>query len=132
GNDVNDCGSVGSACRSFQRAHDQTTEGGQIACVDSLNDPLSTTINKSITIDCAGTSATATVFTINAAGVVVVIRNLGVFGLSQKFSAINFLNGATLIVENCVVRDTAIGIVFQPSTADARLIVTDTLIENNG
>jgi hypothetical protein len=59
GADGNDCVSIATACRTFPRAHDQTFDGGQIACVDSLDFlQTTTTITKSITIDCAGTSAT--------------------------------------------------------------------------
>src|SRR5262249_3493170 len=93
------CSPTPLPCRTFQPAHDQTFATGQIACVDSVDDDLGpVTINKSITIDCAGTSATVFNFVINTAGIVVVIRNLGIFGTPAE-TGINFTNGATLIVE---------------------------------
>src|SRR5262249_21383588 len=128
GNDANDCSTPALACRSFQRAQNQTISGGQIACVDSLDVGGMTTINRTITIDCAGTSATADLFIINAANIVVVMRNLAII----DGGGIDFQNGSSLIVESCVLSENDSGIVFRPSTADARLFVTNTLIQNNG
>jgi hypothetical protein len=61
GDDANDCATVATACHWFQRAHDQTFSGGQIVCVDSL-DSGGSILTKSITIECAGTSATTSFF----------------------------------------------------------------------
>src|SRR5262249_7498342 len=94
----------------------------------SLDDSDLITISKVITIDCAGTSATAGGIAIGTAGIVVLIRNLGII----LGGGITFTNGATLIVENCVLSENFNGIVFQPATAEARLFVTDTLIQNSG
>jgi hypothetical protein len=127
GSDANDCASIATACHNFQRAHDQTSPGGQIACVDSVA-ALGINITKSITIDCAGTAATSTALLVDSPGVTVVIRNLNIQ------DNIGFVHGATLIVENCVVNyavSPRFGIWFQP-VAGSRLFVTNTLLINNG
>jgi hypothetical protein len=116
-------------CADFQTAHDATSSGGQIACLNSGDFP-GTTITKSITIDCAGTSATTPGFVVNGAGIVVTIRNLAMVGVG-----IDFPNGAALFVENSTIRGAAppfIGILFRPSAPGSQLVVTDTVIKNNG
>src|SRR5215212_9076809 len=42
-------------CSNFQAAHDVTDPNGEINCVDGNQYPGALDINKSITIDCAGT-----------------------------------------------------------------------------
>jgi hypothetical protein len=67
---------------------------------------------------------------VNTAGVVVVIRNLRIASVG---TGINLQSGATLIVENCVIRNMSnFGIFFRPLGVGARLIVTNTLLANNG
>src|SRR5262245_47358508 len=81
GNDANNCATIATACRTFQRANNQTNAGGQIACADSLHDDsVITTITKSLTIDCAGTSASLLGIIVDTVGIVVVVRNVGIFG----------------------------------------------------
>jgi hypothetical protein len=112
-------------CNSFQAAHDKTNSGGEIKCLTSgLFGGM--TASKSITIDCAGVSATMTTLGVDAASIVVRIRNVSLGG-------IGFFQGAALLVENCVVanRSGASGIFFRPP-APAQLFVTDTTISNNG
>jgi hypothetical protein len=129
GTDGNDCSTIAAACHTFQRAHDQTSASGQIACVDSV-DATGATITKSITIDCAGTSSTSSNFVVNAPGIIVVIRNLTI--AITGGSGIFFSSGAALIVEDCGLRDyTGWGILFRPSGA-ARLLVSNTRFTNNG
>ena len=70
--------SFAAPCADFQTAHDATSPGGQIACLDSGHF-VGANITKTITIDCAGTSATTYGFTVNGAGIVVTIRNLTMF-----------------------------------------------------
>jgi hypothetical protein len=132
GSDANDCASIATACRNFQRAHDQTLADGQISCIDNLESSLGATITKSITIDCAGTSATTIGFRVIAPGAAVVIRNLA-FVMSG--TGIDFQSGAALTVENCVFRGTGgkeFGLVFRSSATGARLFVTNTLLSHLG
>src|SRR4051812_26790654 len=132
GDDTHDC-SFANPCRLLQRAHDQTAPGGQIGCLDS-GDFFGASIIKTITIDCAGTSATANTFSILGAGVVVTIRNLT---LASDFGfGIDFQNGAALFVENCTIKGAQnalpLAIRFQPSAPGSQLVVSDTIIKNNG
>jgi parallel beta helix pectate lyase-like protein len=128
-------------CATFQAAHDATDPGGQISCLDSGNFGTgTTTITKSITIDCAGTAAMAfptvvsQAFVINTAGVVVRLRNLTIQGIGLS-TGIQFTNGAALFVENCVIDNfhsgPARGIFFAPSSGTAELFVSDSVISNN-
>src|SRR5687767_8042447 len=88
-------------CATFQAAHDATDSGGVITCLDSGSfGPTTTTISKSITIDCAGTVATAfpsggAAFSISTAGVVVRLRHLMIEGRGSSVG-IQFSNGAAL------------------------------------
>jgi hypothetical protein len=127
-------------CDTFQAAHDATDAGGEINCLDSgpFTDLVYsyTQIAKSITIDCAGTVLNTDIV-VNAPDIIVRLRNLTV-GLGQDgFVGINYVDGAALFVENCVVQreisDPGIGIKVQPSDGiTARLYVSDSVITGNG
>jgi hypothetical protein len=141
-------------CANFQAAHDATSAGGEINCLDSGPDAAgfftaffgSAFISKSITIDCAGVPATAFGLIVNGAGIVVKIRNLTISGAFAEtgfggfFTGVGFTNGAALIVEHCVVENFSAsgfgsipaGLVFQPSAAGSQLVVSDTVLNNNG
>jgi hypothetical protein len=99
------------------------------------NTVFSFSVDRSITIDCAGTSAASWLVIINGAGIVVTLRNLTIDGLGTATTGINFQNGSALFVEHCVIEHfeagSAIGINFAPSGA-AELHVTDSVIKNNG
>ena len=140
---VSSTGSAGGPCTraapciSFSFAHDATVPEGEINCLDS--GPFGgATITKSITIDCAGT--TTNQFIINAAGIVVRLRNLTFNGLLLPITtgiSIDFVNGAAVFVENCVIANNdgslpQIGIRFQPTAPGSQLVVTDTVLSNNG
>jgi hypothetical protein len=123
-------------CRSLQAAHDVTSAGGEIHCLDSgfVNGLL---ITKSITIDCAGQATLTSGITVEGSGIVVTIRNLILSGSSGDTFGINFDDGAALLVENCVIESynaasSDAGIKFQPGAPGARLVVIDTTVRNNG
>jgi hypothetical protein len=130
-----DC-TLAAPCVTFQAAHDATSSGGEIHCLDS-GVISGVTISKTLTIDCAGFATVTNIIAVNGPGIVVTIRNLtfnGVLGLSY---GINFSNGAALLVENCVIENysidpTSTGIRFQPSAPGSKLVVTDTVLRNNG
>jgi hypothetical protein len=131
GNDASDCATIATACRTFQRANNQTAAFGQIACVDSVHDnSVITTVTKSLTIDCAGTSASLLGIIVDTAGLIVVVRNLEIFGAVGD-NGVSFYAGSTLVVENCVIRDNGSGIIFQPTGPGARLMVSNTLVASN-
>ena len=133
-----------SPCADFQTAHDATIDGGEIACLDPGDFTFFTqlTITKSITIDCGGTLGVYEFhhIQINAAGKIVRLRNLSIEGLPGGDGvAINFVNGAALYMENCTIfgwqanDGSGNGILFSPPAGvTAKLVVTDSVIENNG
>lgn len=118
-------------CGNFNDAHSATRAGGEIGCLDSgfFGGAI---IAKSITIDCAGTSAQSGNYIVNVAGAVLTIRNLAIFGFGNTGIGIDVQVGAAVLVENCTIRDSSIGISFAPTAPGSQLIVTDTIIQNSG
>jgi hypothetical protein len=149
GNDANNCDRV-TPCATFQVAHDKTTPGGEINCVDSGHLQLTNTItiSKSITIDCGGSfggiqtfCVGCCAFTMNTDGISVRIRNLSMqgFGIGGAgicvFGAIN-----ALVLENSTIygfnsptaNGAGQGIAFRPTSGTAQLLISDSTIEGNG
>jgi hypothetical protein len=124
-------------CNNFNDAHNATFAGGEITCLDSGGFG-GAIITKTITIDCAGTAATTGSFIVDGAGIVVRIRNVTIAGRFGSSSGIDFRNGAALFVENCVIQNFNqippfyVGILFRPSAPGAQLVVSDTVLSNNG
>jgi hypothetical protein len=126
-------------CSDLQAAVGATSAGGEVSCLaggpENVN-LFNLTVDRSITIDCAGVSAGQYAVLINAPGVVVTLRNLtiGTFGAGGS-QGIHFQNGEALFVEHCVIDNwksgPGIGINFAPS-ATAKLHVSDSVIKNNG
>jgi hypothetical protein len=138
GDDVNPCSRT-APCKTFPGAISKTAAGGEINCIDPGGFGA-VTITKSITIDCAGTfgsvlAAGTNGININAAGIIVVIRNVSISGFGSGLVGINFLQGAALHVENVVIRGfrsgNATGIRIA-SGANAEFFVTDTIVADNG
>jgi hypothetical protein len=128
-------------CLDFQNALTATAPNGIISCMDqgALSSGLfSATVTQSVTIDCAGTAVASWHITINGAGIVVTLRNLNIEGLTFPAGAggIDFQNGAALFVEHCVIENFNssghdIGINFAPTSGQAKLHITDSVIKNN-
>jgi len=146
GTDASDC-SRATPCGSFQGAHNKTNSGGSINCVDAgeyggIAPGNVVTISKSITIDCGGTvgllsRGTSPAFNISGAGIVVKLRHISMQGNFGASAGINFINGAVLYVENCMINNfnggAGQGIRFAPPTGvNAYLFVSDSFITNNG
>jgi hypothetical protein len=147
GDDVNPC-SRSAPCKTFAGAISKTAAGGEIDALDPGSFGT-VTINKSLTIAgsgyIAGVLASATNgITINDGGagtIVVTLRNLDIEGLGFSTSApgvrgIQFVSGAALQVENCVIRNfrdttNGAGLAFTPSKA-ANLQIQNTIISGNG
>ncbi len=130
GSDANNC-DLPTPCLTMGRAVQQTTSGGIASCLDSNDYTQTVTIDKSMTVDCAsvpGTSA-AGPFIINTPGVKVTIKNVVIFVNGSP--GISFTDGASLVVENCFIRNNPVGISFAPTAVGAKLVVTDTLIKDN-
>lgn len=139
GSDNNGCSNATTdACASFNHALAQTTNSGEIDCVNTFVYSLPLTISQSVTIDCAGTvSGSIYGWTINGIGIVVRLRNLTIRDIAGEGYGIDAKNMAALYIENCVITNNntaspALGIKFEPSAGDALLSVTNSIISNNG
>ena len=143
GSDANDC-SRSSPCRTFQRAHDAVTAGGEVVALDSAGYGA-VSITKSVTISGEGVHAAATspsgggnVVTVNGAGISVVLRNIQVQShpSSVSGSGIFARNFAVLHIEGCTVRASSVGLHFLPNSADGtparKLFIKDSIFRNNG
>ncbi|MDT8759749.1 hypothetical protein MZO42_13685 [Sphingomonas psychrotolerans] len=145
GDDVNPCSRT-APCKTFAGAISKTAAGGEIDCLDPGGFGT-LTITKSITVDCSGTfgstlnsggingfvindSATGTPGTVR-----VILRGLSIngAGTTPGLNGIRFISGASLVVENVIIQNSAggFGVSFQP-TAAARLFLTNVTITGNG
>jgi len=139
GNDANAC-DLAAPCRTFQRAHDQSNDQGEITVLDP-GGYGSLTITKSISVMNDGVgeasilvSGGAIGITINGnAGTYVNLRGITIQGIGLGGSiGLRFNTGFALTMTNCVVRNhTGDGIVFFPFT-NASLSVSDSLVADNG
>lgn len=140
GDDVNPCSRT-APCKTFAGAISKTAAGGEINCIDQ-GAYGAVTITKSISIICEGVtagvlhSATNGIIINAAATDVVFLKGLDINGGTPSAAGLNgvrFLNGASLTIQDCVIRNSLAGngIAFQPSGA-ARLVVIDSTISNNG
>lgn len=138
GSDANPC-SLTAPCKTLAGAYNKTLTGGQINLLDA-NSVGSLTISKSITVDAsesfAGVLAIGgfNAITVNtAANDVVVLRGLTIDGNIQSgVNGIRFIQGGELHVENCTISNFGQkGISFEPTLANSRLFVKDTILRNN-
>ncbi|MFL6846260.1 MAG: hypothetical protein ACJ8ER_15430 [Allosphingosinicella sp.] len=143
GDDVNPCSRT-APCKTFAGAISKTAAGGEINCLDPGGFGA-VTITKSLVIDChyteGGALAGGNGITVNdsASGTpntaVVTLRGLDIFGVNPPSNGIRFISGASLNVEDCVIRrfnvSGSYGISFQPAGA-ARLYVSNTTVSDNG
>jgi hypothetical protein len=139
GNDANTCHCT-QPCRSFQRAHSQTLDLGEITVLDP-GDYGGLTITKSISInnDSGGeasisVSGGTTGIIVNAGSSAFVnLRGITIQGVGfGGGNGLQFNAGLSLTMENCVIRNhTGVGIDFAPN-ANSNLSVADTLVADNG
>jgi hypothetical protein len=139
GSDNNNC-TLATPCATITAALAQTDDGGEIACLNGysanqnfLNGQVS--IAKSVTIDCGGYGGTIVnpTVTINGPGIVVRFRNVSLQSFSGAQSAIDFINGSALYLENCLIHGfSGIAVKFRPSTPGSQLLITNTIFAENG
>jgi hypothetical protein len=131
GNDANTCSNPATPCRTFVGAITQTTSGGEVVVLDSGTFGGGT-ISQAVTINApAGVVAlAATAITIAAgAGDVVTLRGITfVSPTPGSGTALTFVSGAALNVENCVIHGWDIGIV---AIAPGKLSVLDSTFREN-
>nr|WP_294811051.1 right-handed parallel beta-helix repeat-containing protein [uncultured Sphingomonas sp.] len=144
GDDANPCSRT-APCKTFAGAISKTAAGGEINCIDQ-GAYGAVTITKAIALQCVGVTAgvlhsSTNGIVINAAATDnIFIKGLDINGsppTSPGLNGIRFLAGASLTVENTVIRGSngaapnGFGILFAPSGA-SKLVVTNSSISNNG
>lgn len=144
GDDVNPCSRT-APCKTYAGAISKTAAGGIISCIDPGGFGA-VTITKSITISCKhvegsilGSSSNGIV--INGADIDVVLRGLDIDGgapAAPGLNGIRFLQGASLIVEDCVIRDftgaapNGNGIIIANASLTAEIHIVNSNITGNG
>ena len=136
GNDSNPC-TRALPCRSFVAALSQTDPDGEVIVLDSGGYGV-VTINQPVSlISPAGVHAGITAFsgnavTVNAGDTAhVILRNLSLNSQGAAFG-IDADTVAALYVEGCVINGFGNeGILFDPTTAGARLYVSDTVVRRS-
>ena len=134
GSDTNPC-SLSAPCRSFAQALTQTNAGGEITVLDSagygtvaINKAISITAPDGIEGGITTSSAVDAIDVSAGGGDVVNLRGLTLTGGGIGNDGINFTGGATLNVQNCVIR----GFANDGITAVAgSLNVSDTIVSGN-
>jgi hypothetical protein len=139
GLDTNSC-ALAAPCRTLQRAHDQTNTGGEIDVLDPAGYG-SLTINKAISIVNDGVGTAGVIVPSGGTGIVinagssdaVSLRGLSIEGGGVGLFGIDLHSGASLTVENCVIRHmNSNGIIFRSTTATSALTVSNSLVADNG
>jgi len=144
GNDGNDCSRT-TPCRTFQRAHDNTAGGGEIAVLDP-GGYGAVTITKSIAIVNDGVGEAGVLVSGGVNGITVnagAADSVSLHGLTVKGigfgggNGIVFINGKSLTVDQCAIRNLTggnpigVGILFEPGGSSS-LAVSNTLVTDNG
>src|SRR5450631_2703673 len=139
GSDAAAC-TLAAPCRTLAHAFSLTNAGGEIDVLDPAGYGA-LTINKAISIvnDGVGTAgvivpSSGIGITVNAGSSdAVSLRGLSIEGGGVGATGIKFNSGASLTVENCVIRHmTADGIDFFSTTATSALTVSNSLLADNG
>ena len=141
GDDANPCSRT-APCKTFAGAISKTATGGEINCLDPGGFG-GVTITKSLTIDCRFTEGGILSAGAGVNGVIinapatshVYLRGLDFHGAGSAQNGIRFLAGASLTVEDTVIRaynaSNGLGISFQPS-GSSRLVLNRVTVTNNG
>jgi hypothetical protein len=137
GDDANPCSRT-APCKTFAGAIAKTSSPGEINCLDPGGFGA-LTITKAITIKCDGVSnggvlvAGTNGFTVAApAGAVVYLSGLDFEGLASGLNGVAVIGGGTVYIVNCSIRDFATTGVALSTTSATRVIIRDSIIENNG
>jgi hypothetical protein len=137
GDDANPCSRT-APCKTFAGAISKTAAAGEINVLDPGGFGA-VTITKSITISSSGFEAGVLVSGTNgivvAAGATdkVVLEGLDIEGLGTGINGVNFLSGLQLIINKCKIKSFATnGVNVNSTTANARLVILDTVILFNG
>jgi len=141
GNDANAC-TLAAPCRHLQAALAATIAGGEIAILDTAgyNGGTTVTITQAVSIVNPGGFEAAIAPPSGGAGIVinagtndaVSLRGLSIDGAGVGNTGVQFNSGASLTVENCIVRHMIDdGIDFLSTTATSALTVSNSLVADN-
>ena len=144
GDDANPCSRT-APCKTWAGAISKTADSGIINCIDA-GAYGAVTIVKSITIACKNVEGSALAsstngIVINGAGINVVLRGINIDGspaTSPGLNGVRFLQGASLVIEDCIIRDftgaapNGNGIIVANSSLVTELIVVNSDITGNG
>lgn len=137
--------SLAAPCATFQNAHDKTTAGGVVTCLDAGEyGPVN--INRSITIDCVDTGATIlgtdtggiNILTGDSFPIVVNLRGLTIDGGSASPFGIAMNSAGELHIERCRISGfrngtAAAGIILASIDGSALDVsIADTIVTHNG
>jgi len=143
GNDANAC-TLAAPCRHLQAALAATISGGEIAILDTAgyNGGTTVTITKAVSIVNPGGFEAAIAPPSFGAGIIInagtndaiSLRGLSIDGGGVAGTGgIAFNTGASLTLENCIIRHMATdGIDFESTTATSAFTVSNTLVADNG
>jgi len=144
GDDANPCSRT-APCKTWAGAISKTAAGGIINCIDPGGFGA-VTVTKSMTISCkhvegSALASSTTGVLINGANIDVVLRGLDIDGspaTSPGINGIRFLQGASLSVEDCIIRDfggaapNGNGILVNNTSLIADIHVANSYITGNG
>jgi len=142
GNDANNC-TLAAPCRHLQAALTATISGGEIAILDTAgyNGGTTVTITQAVSIVNPGGFEAAIAPPSGGTGIVinvgtndaVSLRGLSIDGAGVGATGIQFNSGASLTIENCIVRHmNGDGINFFSTTATSALTISNSLMADNG
>ena len=120
-----------SPCVSFARALSKTYPGGEIIVMDS-GEYGAVSINKAVTINGEGSSisGSSVTFLVNAgANDVVTIRGLSIGGAFSGGTAIKYVSGKQLLIENCSISNQVFTGIEVALSAPGNLVVKNTTIQ---
>ena len=141
GDDANPCSRT-APCKTFAGAISKTSTGGEIDALDPGGFGA-LTITKSITLDGGGGQVASILvsgtpgITVNAAGGVIILRNLRINGIlnsgSPGTTGVSIVAAGVVVVEKCdIFGFSAAGIGATVSTGTLALKVQETTLNNNG
>ena len=126
-------------CKTFAGAISKTATGGTIDVLDPGGFGA-VTITKPITLEAIGTVAGVLVSGTNgivinstaSATDTIVLRGLAIDGLGTGLAGVKVFAAGKVVIERCTIQNfTAHGVDFEPSTANAQLVISDSTINNN-
>jgi hypothetical protein len=134
GSDANACSRT-APCETFVGAFLKTETGGEIDVLDSGGFGA-LTITKSIRIATTGDTAGVLVsgtngFVVDAPGENVVLKGLDFNGLSSGLIGLDVLEAASVRLEDSTIQGFNTGIYFAPGSANAKLTVANSVINDN-